>query len=356
MGTKINPELTTLAESLGAMGYHTIAEVTGPLLELTGLNRGFDEYHYRSEKNYLKDEWGKMLIEKLSSNAWPKPFFLMLHLWELHMERQMLPGYDDERYGKIRYDRALSSLDSQLGPIFERAKDDIIILTGDHGETFPETRWQEICSFLRWDLTKNMRKITRKLGKEWPRHKKLWGHGVGLGLVDELIRIPLVISVKGLVPEGMEIQQMVRQVDILPTVLDLVGGLEKWQPKGHGVSLKPLLDGGEVEVPPVYLESAHSPRFEEIEGVRGGFTLGIQTPRYKMLFEEGSEDKYQLFDINDPTEPLSAAEPKFKKIAETLKSDFNKLIKDENKGQNILKLDPEEGDLMEARLKDLGYL
>ena len=356
LGVKLNQNLPTLPECLGKMGYHTIAEVTGPLLELTGLDRGFQDYHYRSEKEYLKDGWGKKLFKMLNSDAWPKPFFLMVHLWELHMERQMLPGYNNRRHGRIRYDRALSSLDSQLASIFEAAKDSILILTGDHGETFPETRLREIASFLRWDISKSIRRITGRFGRKWPRHEKRWGHGVGLGLMDELVRIPFVLSAPGLIPEGVTIDRMVRQVDILPTILDLAGGLEQWEPKGHGTSLRPLLEGKEMGVPPVYLESAHSPRIEEVEGVDGGFTLGIQNSRYKMVFDEGSEDDVILYDVNDLTEPLADTIPDYGEIVEELKAEMGQFTSEHEDGQKISKLNPTEGDQMEARLRDLGYL
>jgi len=149
---------------------------------------------------------------------------------------------------------------------------------------------------------------------------------------------------------------MVRQVDILPTILDLAGGLEQWEPKGHGTSLRPLLEGKEMGVPPVYLESAHSPRIEEVEGVDGGFTLGIQNSRYKMVFDEGSEDDVILYDVNDLTEPLADTIPDYGEIVEELKAEMGQFTSEHEDGQKISKLNPTEGDQMEARLRDLGYL
>src|SRR5919108_80356 len=46
-GGRLRPDLPTLAEAFQASGYHTWAEVTGPLESMTGLDRGFDDYRYR---------------------------------------------------------------------------------------------------------------------------------------------------------------------------------------------------------------------------------------------------------------------------------------------------------------------
>ena len=41
-GLKLNPTVPTLVETLRTAGYHTVAEVSGPLFPETGLDRGFD--------------------------------------------------------------------------------------------------------------------------------------------------------------------------------------------------------------------------------------------------------------------------------------------------------------------------
>ena len=49
----LSSEVTTFAERFGAAGYHTEALVTGPLVEETGLHRGFDAYRYREPDESL---------------------------------------------------------------------------------------------------------------------------------------------------------------------------------------------------------------------------------------------------------------------------------------------------------------
>jgi hypothetical protein len=114
-GLRLHPDRVTLPTLLTAAGYHAVAEVTGPLVAESGLDRGFAEYHVRPAGEYLSDPWGDALLTRLRAGALPAPWFLFLHLWELHAPRKVLPAYRARRWGRTRYDRALASLDGS-GP------------------------------------------------------------------------------------------------------------------------------------------------------------------------------------------------------------------------------------------------
>jgi arylsulfatase A-like enzyme len=49
-GLKLTPSVSSLVETLRDHGYHTYAEVSGPLFPETGLDRGFDAYRFREAK------------------------------------------------------------------------------------------------------------------------------------------------------------------------------------------------------------------------------------------------------------------------------------------------------------------
>jgi arylsulfatase A-like enzyme len=70
------------------------------------------------------------------------------------------------------------------------------------------------------------------------------GHGLpfkGPAMYEELVRVPLAISFPGTITAGRRIEELVVNVDLLPTLCDLVG---LPAPEGiHGRSLAPLLDG-----------------------------------------------------------------------------------------------------------------
>lgn len=133
-GDRLANDVPMLTRTLADAGYHTCAEVTGPLLPEIGLARGFDEYRYRAPCDYLHTDWGTQLCERLRS-GYRRPWFVLLHLWELHPPRQILPGFDTPDFGATAYDRAVSSLDAQLARVLAAAGDDtLVVFTADHGE------------------------------------------------------------------------------------------------------------------------------------------------------------------------------------------------------------------------------
>src|SRR5436309_1617295 len=110
-GLKLNPSVSSLVEILRRHGYQTYAEVSGPLFPETGLDRGFDSYRFREGSAYLSTAWGADLRQRLQRAAFTPPWFLLLHLWELHHHRHILPEFRSRAYGRNRYERALSCLD-----------------------------------------------------------------------------------------------------------------------------------------------------------------------------------------------------------------------------------------------------
>jgi len=228
-GQRLHPQAVTLPQLLAAAGYHTVAEVTGPLLPESGLDRGFAEYHLRPASVYLSDPWGEALVARLASGTLPQPWFLFLHLWELHSPRKVLPAHRHRRYGRNRYDRALASLDATLGPLLAALpQDTVIVLHGDHGERL-------VGSALAYRWYRLWRDI---LGSR--RTRKREGHETDI--YEELIRVPLLLVAPDRLPAGRTTAQLVRQVDLMPTLLDLLGIAVP--PGLDGVSLLPAVIAG----------------------------------------------------------------------------------------------------------------
>ena len=118
-GHKLNSGCVTLPQVLKKQGYHTYAMVTGPLSPLTGLDRGFEQYDFRTEKVYLGDDWGEELRRKFKERTFREPWFIFLHLWEIHRPRKVSARFDSKRFGADPYERAVSSLDPELGRLLE---------------------------------------------------------------------------------------------------------------------------------------------------------------------------------------------------------------------------------------------
>lgn len=139
LGVKMRGDLFTLADAFVANGYHTHAEATGPLMEVIGVNQGFDEYNYRDQRDYCHTAWGEALVERYQKGKLPEPWFSLVHFWDIHEPAQVLPEFDDPAFGATRYDRAISSLDAYLGRLLEAVgPDTVVIFTGDHGERIDE--------------------------------------------------------------------------------------------------------------------------------------------------------------------------------------------------------------------------
>jgi arylsulfatase A-like enzyme len=139
LGVRLNPDLATMADIFAANGYHTYAEVTGPLMPQLGLDQGFDEYNYRDQTDYADTPWGEAFLRRVAEKRLAAPWFAVAHFWEVHEPRHIPPAFAAPEFGATSYDRALSGLDAYLGRLIDAAGDDaVVILTGDHGERVTE--------------------------------------------------------------------------------------------------------------------------------------------------------------------------------------------------------------------------
>ncbi|MEB2284002.1 MAG: sulfatase-like hydrolase/transferase [Myxococcales bacterium] len=332
---RLHPDAPTLASLLAAAGYHTVAETTGPLGPESGLDRGFAEYRVRPAAEYLSGDWGRALIARLAGAALPSPWFLFVHLWELHAPRKILPPFRARRFGRTRYDRALASLDAALAPLLAALPPDtVVLLHGDHGERLMPSalayRWYR----LRRDI----------LGAS--RTRKLEGHETDV--YEELVRVPLVVVAPGRVPSGAASAQLVRQVDVTPTVLDLAGvpapaGLD-------GVSLVPALTGGRTLGLEAFLEACGRVRGTERDRRRGW-----RTERWKLVEAPYAPDvPDELYDLAaDPRERrnLAGSEPE---LVASLKARIAAV--EAGAAGAAEALSAEEEAAVAARLRDLGYI
>jgi hypothetical protein len=131
-------DVVTLAEILHARGWHTHAEVTGPLRPECGLARGFKTYRWREESAHLDAGCAdrlRVLLRRLL-----EPWFLCVHLREAHIPYHVPPAFAGKRFGETAHDRALSGLDRALGIAVEDVDPETttIVWCGDHGERLAE--------------------------------------------------------------------------------------------------------------------------------------------------------------------------------------------------------------------------
>ncbi|MDB2262951.1 Arylsulfatase A [Halorubrum ezzemoulense] len=225
----LDPSLDTLAERFSSAGYHTEAMVTGPLLPETGLNRGFDQYEHRNKDTGVFTDWFDDQLESVENL--PEPFFYYLHLWEIHHPITVPSEYDTIEYGDRPYARALSGVDSALQKLYEQVSDEtLFVVHGDHGEAISTRESllakgaKEVRDYLRYNREIDTRPVERRVNQFrrghacFPDHYLENGHGEVTH--DFTTNVPFLICGPGINKERIDAQ--VRQIDVYPTLLDLV--------------------------------------------------------------------------------------------------------------------------------------
>lgn len=316
-GYKLDVKLKTIAEIFKENGYNTYAEVTGPLVPEVGLNRGFDYYNLREKSEGLYSKWYEELLSKIESKKLKEPWFLFLHLWELH-DLMIAKGFNNRKFGKNRYERALSSIDAYLMYLMRIIDDNtIIVLHGDHGEKIAETLFEDyVLNNFRiffWWLKRKI-KLARK-------EERLHLVGHGFHVYDYLIKVPLILVGKNILPANKIITKQVRQVDILPTIVDILNLEYNSSSQLNGRSLVHLIDGKDEEEPPAYCEACGVVLPDKTK-----WLSAIRTPTYKFIYGPYSNDiPQELYDLkNDPYEKVNIVNKhpdlarKFKRMIEDI--------------------------------------
>ena len=340
-GYRLQSSLTTMAEAFKGAGYNTYAEVTGPLLKETGILRGFDTANHRQAYRVPFFEWRDRVIARMQ--AYPEPWFLMLHIWEVHRPYRAPPDFK-KRNDKAGYEAAVAATDEYLGPVFEAAGDDtVVVITGDHGESYANSPLEQ-------KALRGARKArsTFRFNKWLPAlDKKLAGLAVGHGfaLYEHLVRVPLIVSGPGVA--SATVADQVRHVDLFPTLADLCG-IEA--PTGiDGRSLRPLIEGSSLPEEPAYMEAVGV----KLEGRR---IVGARTPDWKLLRTgTGKPALYKLNGGEAPDEKRNLYS-RYPEVARKLEAYIEQIGSSADDVVPESGMTGEEEAIVEQHLRDLGYL
>ena len=159
-------------------------------------------------------------------------------------------------------------------------------------------------------------------GHFWGEHglyDKRWAY-------EESMRIPLFMRYPGVVGDpGRRAPQMALNIDLAPTLLDLVG-LEK-KTEHQGQSLRPILAAAAAPGRESWLYE-HFPVFPiPIPGI-----TAVRTDRYKYVEYQNDKKPQELFDLqSDPKEMKNIyASPQGRELVPGLKAELERLKKDTN--------------------------
>ena len=339
-GYRLSPNLATIAEAFAAEGYNTHAEVTGPLLPATGVLRGFEDQRHRQAYKVPFFGWRDEIVERMRSYV--EPWFMLFHIWEVHRPYRSPPDFA-KRKDRAGYEAAVAATDEWLAPVFEVAGDDtIVVITGDHGEEYPESEFG--LQMIR--VARKARRVLRT--QKWNQRldEKLAGVDIGHGfaLYEHLIRVPLIIS--GPDVAARTIDDQVRHVDLFPTLADLCGLTVPGTIDGR--SLRPLTEGASLPEEPAYLEAV---------GVKlgGGRVVGARVPDWKLI--RSTSGRPALFKLDGGTVAPDEKRNLYRTYPEVARR-LEKFIEDTDTGEVVQDsgMTSDEEELVEQHLRDLGYL
>jgi len=328
-GYRVPDELVLLPEILKPKGYATAGFISAAVLKkVFNINQGFD---YWDEEGIQPQKEMTALVAERKADAttdavlawlnknYKKKWMLWVHYYDPHQEWNPPQPYL-RLYYFDRYAGEIAFLDSQIKRLLEfldqkkLASKTIVVAIADHGEGLGE-------------------------------------HGEathGIFIYDATARIPFIIRIPGLKNPGRKISQVVSQLDVLPTILDLLSMPAAKELQGR--SLKNLLLGQEPdsESGEAFLES-HFPLlhygWSEIYGLRSGEYKYFQVP------------KPELYDLKkDPGETKNIASANAKLVKE-LDYKLEEVKKSSRSAIAVLaKRGPELDEQTRKQLEALGYV
>jgi arylsulfatase A-like enzyme len=384
-----SPQYRSIAEVLSAEGYDTAAFSNNPHVGIkTGFGRGFATFQepFRIREHHTLFNLAKRAANKISLNVFKlkydgayrtnrmikkwlagrptpqRPFFLFVNYMEPHEPYQPPQPYRsrfmDERVktasksamadyivsagGKLHhrrlsdwkmeintalYDAELAFLDSQLRSLFSHLErqgfldHSLLIITSDHGQSLGENG---------------------RIG-----HTARW-------LYDTQIRVPLILYGPRTLPPATKISQQVQLVDIVPTILAVLGHKQDgWAEQLQGQSLLPedLVSPG----PPFTVTQAHY--FDEERGRERGL-IAMRTDDYKYIWARDECDELYYIE-QDPGESHNLIDQEPTK-ADELQARLREWLWAngplEDKGQDYAVSKVEIDKEIEERLRALGYI
>jgi arylsulfatase A-like enzyme/Tfp pilus assembly protein PilF len=268
----------TLAESLKNKGYATGAFVAAFVLDSRwGLDQGFDYYYDNFDLTKYKTvsldsvqrRGDEVLAEvyKWLENQSQQKFFAWIHLYDPHTPYDPPEPYKTEYQGRHfgLYDGEIAYVDQLMGEfrdfmeeknLFDKT---LIIFTSDHGESLGE-------------------------------HKE---SAHGFFIYDSDIRVPLVIRFPEGKFAGHVISNQVRSIDIMPTVLHLLG--DEIPESVQGKSLLSLIVEDEAQDELLAYSETYWPRYHygwsELKSLRKGQYKFIDAPQPELydIYEDPGE-------------------------------------------------------------------
>jgi len=341
----------TLAETLQGHGYLTggFAYDCVWLKRGYGFGQGFEKYVVRGRDAATMND--TEIFPWLESHH-DEPFFLFVHYYDIHSDWKKLP-YDAPSRFREKFERSYSGkfdgcgndvcatrylmeLDTKKRPIGEPELAHIRSLydAGVEATDFEVGRLMDKLESL-GVLENTIVVVMSDHGEEFREH----GRFIHNQIYEEILRVPLIFTWPSVLREGGQSFEPVGLIDVMPTILDLVGVVPETPIQGR--SLFPHMRNGRLDAKPVFVVG------RDLAGV-------VQWP-WKLI--RAGKRSGELFNLNeDPGETVdkSRDEPGTLKDLQQLLSTWTDTSPSFQLKERSAEVDPSEADL--DRLKSLGYL
>jgi arylsulfatase A-like enzyme len=328
-------EHVTLAEFMKAHGYRTVGASGNPNISSTfGFDQGFDAYH--EPESLWRDSSGPapsgadlnaQLLAELDATPADQRVYLQGFYVDTHaprrpstqaLRRVRSPDVETPR-NVVAYDASLFTLDAHLAELYlevkKRRPNLLFVVIGDHGE-----------------------------GLRLPEHH---GKGHGNHLFTSTIDVPSLWHHPALPEPGRRVQGLSMGVDLVPTILDLLGGDPE---QGFdGDSQAPALRGEQAH-------ASHSTAYSQTYFRRSDKTAVI-SQGYHLIRDRAEDGAEALFALDESlqTTDLSGNHPSIhQRLAEELDRWERELAQAAERSVGPVEGAP-SSDMIE-QLRTLGYI
>jgi len=302
----ISPDysIKTLAEILREQGYYTAAFVNNPFLSTEHeMDRGFVEFNQYGPTSV---EGVRELLPWLDRHKSEK-FFLFFHVMDPHdfsikgsvinSLPQRFGSADDDalQIEADKYDTSIHFCDEQMGKLMKNledqrlSRDTLVIVTSDHGEELHDRG----------------------------------GTGHGHSLYDELLRVPLIFYLPGLIESAGMSMERASANDIAPTILDLLG--LPVPPYYEGQSLMPVVGGAGLSGRPIFAEALGS----------GHEKKTVVIDNHKLIYTATS-NKFELYNIKDDPGETRSLTLRLPEVEHRMKQTLQSFVARSNQGFQLM--------------------
>ena len=286
-GYFLNDKEQTLAETLKGRGYATGGFIAAYVLDSKwGIAQGFDTYFDDFDLSKYKvfsmgaiQRPGNEVVDR--ALPWidqhrAAPLFAWVHLYDAHAPYTP-PEPFRSRYPNEPYQGEISFADSQVGRVVQHLRDlnlldrTVIAVIGDHGESLNDH------------------------GEE--------GHG--FFVYESVVHVPLIVRTPFSAMKNRRVTDSVRSVDVMPTVLDLLGVPKPAGVPIDGQSMTPLMTGARTDMGlEAYAEAVyplHHFGWSDLRALRQGRYKVIAAPRPELYdLQDDPKEENNLYTARKP--------------------------------------------------------